>query len=784
MIGQTISHYRILSKLGEGGMGVVYKAEDLALQRTVALKFLPQESIASASDRSRLVHEARAAAVLLHPNICPVYEIGESDGHTFIAMGYLEGRSLKERLSEGPLPIEEALRMAKEIGEGLSAAHGKGIVHRDVKPGNVMVAPEGRAVLMDFGLAKMTGSTKLTRTGATVGTVAYMSPEQARGESVDHRSDMWSLGVMLYEMIAGAAPFEGDHEAAVLYRIMNEDPKPLSGKEKEIPAGLDGVIAKAMAKSPGERYASAGEFVADIEELLRDREALPAGRVKPVKGLRRVWRRWHAWERVTAVSVACAVAAAVIYGAVTLLTSKAEAIDSIAVLPLDNMSGDSEQEYFVDGMTDELIGQLGKVHALTVISRTSSMRYKNVEKPLPEIARELHVGAVVEGSVRREGDRVRISLQLVNARTDRSMWSDSYDMTIAGIFAVQTEVAAQVVQALKATLAPGERIRLEVKGPANPEAYQLYLKGNFYLNKMVEEETKKAIQHFEQALELDPEYAAAYCGLAQAYWLLSVYGRVSPRETYPKQREYALKAVELDESSAEAHARLGHLCFYDWNWKVAEKEFKRAIELGPNNAGVRGLYAAFLWYTDRAAEAVVQQTRAVELNPLDVAAHQNLGETLYYARRYDESIKASLETIEMDPMFTQTHMFLGMAYAAKGMTEEAVKALDRDREISGGKRPEIESWIGVAYALAGQETRAREIYASMVEQSKSRFVSQFPLACICFVLGDTDKGFEWLEEGYEQRDQRMSFLKVHPACDRVRNDPRYTYWLQKMGLDT
>jgi tetratricopeptide (TPR) repeat protein len=323
-----------------------------------------------------------------------------------------------------------------------------------------------------------------------------------------------------------------------------------------------------------------------------------------------------------------------------------------------------------------------------------------------------------------------------------------------------------------------------VKGPANPEAYQLYLKGNFYLNKMVEEETNKAIQHFERALELDPGYAAAYCGLARAYWLLSVYGRVSPKETYPKQREYALKAVELDESSAEAHARLGHLCFYDWNWKVAEKEFKRAIELGPNNAGVRGLYAAFLWYTDRTAEAVVQQARAVELDPLSVALHQNLGETLYYARRYDESIKESLETIDMDPMFPQAHMFLGMAYAAKGMTEKAVKALDRDREISGGQKPEVESWIGVAYALAGQKDRARQSYASMLEQSKSKFVSEFPLACICFVLGDVDKGFEWLAQGYERRDPRMSFLKVHPACDRVRNDPRYTYCLQKMGLDT
>jgi serine/threonine protein kinase len=782
MIGKTISHYRILSKLGEGGMGVVYKAEDLTLQRTVALKFLPAESLASASDRSRLVHEARAAAVLLHPNICPVYEIGESEGRTFIAMGYLEGRSLKDLLSDGPLPLDEALRIAKEIGEGLSAAHGKGIVHRDVKPGNVMVTPEGRAVLMDFGLAKMTGATKLTRTGATVGTVAYMSPEQMQGKEVDSRTDIWALGVMLYEMVSGTLPFQGEYEPALFYAIVNADPKPLAGEK--FPAGLDGILAKALAKRASDRYQTAREFVDDIDVLLRDRESFPAGRARPTSGMTRVWRRWHAWERVAALSVVCVVAAAVIYGAVTLLTPDAEAIDSIAVLPLDNITGDSEQEYFVDGMTDELIGQLGKVQALTVISRTSSMRYKNVEKPLPEIARELHVGAIMEGSVRREGDRVKISLRLVNARSDKSMWSDSYDMTMADVFAVQTEVAAQVVQALKTTLSPGERGRLELKPPANPEAYQLYLKGRFYGNKLVEQETWKAIGYYQQALELDPSYAAAYDGLAGAYWTLSIYGRVPPNETYPKAREYALKALELDESLAGAHGTLGVLCFFDWNWKVAEKEFKRAIELGPNIASIRDRYAFYFCYTDRTNQAFAQSKRAVELDPLSIGLHQNLGETLYYARRYDESIKSSLETIEMDSVFPQAHMFLGMAYAAKSMTEEAVKALDRDREISSGKKPEIESWIGVAYALAGQKDRAREIYSTMVEQSDSKFVSPFPLACICFVLGDIDRGFEWLAKGYEQRDPRMAFLKVHPACDSVRNDPRYLEWLKKMGLDT
>ena len=784
MIGRTISHYKIVGKLGEGGMGVVYKAEDLTLGRTVALKFLPLDAVTTEDDRARFVHEARAAAALLHPNICPVYEISESEGQTFIAMAHIEGQSLKDRLDAGPLPLDEALTIARQIGDALAAAHAKGIIHRDIKPANVMLASEGRPMLMDFGLAKVAGATRLTRTGTTMGTVAYMSPEQMQGRSVDHRADVWALGVVLYEMIAGRRPFGGDYEAALLYSIMNEDPQPLAREGRGIPAGLDGIMAKALAKGAAGRYGSAREFVSDLDELLRDRAALPAGRGKPARGPKRLWRRWSPWERLTVIGAVSAVIVGLLWAGVTFWPGRGAAINAVAVLPLDNLSNDPAQEYFVDGMTDEIIGQLGKIRALTVISRTSSMQYKNIEKPLRDVARELNVEAVMEGSVRREGDRVRITLNLVNARTDKSMWTETYDKTIADIFAVQTDVAMQVVQALKTTLSPEERDRLEVKQPSNTEAYQLYLKGIFLLRKHVEEETKKAIRCFEQALELDPVYAAAYAGLANAYHSLSTYGNVSPAETYPKAREYGLKALELDESSAHAHALRASLSMKDWDWDGADKEFRRAIELEPSNAYTRDNYAFFLLYVNRLDEAVMQDQRALELDPLAVIMHQNHGEVLYYARRYDESIEASLETIDMDSLFPQTHTFLGMAYAAKGMTEEAVKALDRDREISGGGKPEIESWIGVAYALAGQKDRARQIYADMMEQARSEFISPFPLACICFVLGDLDRGFEWLREGYERRDPRMSYLKVHPACDGVRTDPRYTYWLKKMGLDS
>jgi serine/threonine-protein kinase len=776
MIGKTISHYKILEKLGEGGMGVVYKAEDLILGRTVALKFLPPDSVAREEDQARLVHEARAAAALLHPNICPIHEISEAEGRTFIAMACVDGRSLKDRIAEGRLPLDEALSIARQIAHALAAAHAKGIVHRDIKPANIMITTDGRPMLMDFGLAKVSGATKLTRTGTTLGTVAYMSPEQVEGREADHRSDIWALGVVLYEMVSGRPPFGGDYEAALLYSILNEDPEPVTSVRPEVPVAVEQVVGRALEKDPKKRPASMAEIQKSLEDIRNRTEPLRT------RGRLSLWGLRH--RRFVRMAVGLVAAAVLVAVVVRLWPGRAEAIDSVAVLPLDNLSGDPEQEYFVDGMTDELIGQLGKVRALKVISRTSSMRYKNVEKPLPEIARELNVGAVVEGSVRRDGDRVRISVRLVDARNDKSLWSDSFDMTMAGVFAMQTEVANSVVNALKATLSQGERARLEVKPPANAEAYELLLKGRFYASKLVEPETWKAIGCYERAIELDPDYAAAYAGLARAWRSLSVYGAHSSLETYPKAKEYALKALELDESLAIAHAALANLCFFDWDWKTAEKHIERALELEPNSADVRAVYAGFLWYTGRADDAVVQWTQIVDLDPLDVGARQNLGETFYYARRYDDCIRESLETIDMDPLFPQAHLFLGLAYAAKGMKEEALKALDRDMEISGGKKPEIDRWLATGYALAGDTARAREIYANLAERSKNETAWAFSLACVCFVLGDIDQGFEWLEKGYMERDPRMSFLKVHPACDAARGDPRYLEYLQKIGLET
>jgi serine/threonine protein kinase/Tfp pilus assembly protein PilF len=774
VIGRTVSHYRVASELGAGGMGVVYRAEDLTLKRQVALKFLPPHLSSDPEARRRFLLEAQAAASLDHPGICAVHESGEAEGQLFIAMALLEGQTPKNLIAGGALPVPQALDIAAQVAEALQEAHAKGVTHRDIKPANIMLTPDGRAKVMDFGLAQVTGTTRLTRSGSTMGTAAYMSPEQAQGSIVDQRTDIWSLGVIMYEMLSGRLPFRGDIEPALLYSIMNQDPDPLTGLRPDVPIEIEHVVMRSLAKDPKKRYASVGEVLRDLREIHARQDTLRR---------RGKWSLWRMRHRRTATATTLMLAAAIVsVGALRLLPGRTQPIDSVAVLPLDNVSGDPEQEYFVDGMTDELIDQLGKVQALTVISRTSSMRYKNADKSLPQIARELRVRSVVEGSVRRDADRVRVSLRLVDARRDRSLWSDTFDLTMAGVFAMQTEVATKVVRALKTTLASGEPGRLEVRRAPNAEAYELLLKGRYYANKLIEHETRKGIGYYQQALELDPGYAEAYEDLAVAYWRLSVYGRVPPSETVPRQKEYALKALELDPMSGRAHAILAHtLGFYEWQWRQARSEMEQAVALAPNDARVLESCGGLLWYLDRANEAVAQYQRAVQLDPFSVGLRQNLGETFYYARRYDEAIAASLEAIEMDPRYPQAHMFLGFAYAAKGMKAEALRALDRDMEISGGNKPEIDSWIAIGYATAGDTARARMIYKALVERSRSEYVSLFPLACACFALGDIDRGFAWLEKGYAQRDHRMAFLKVHPACDVVRSDPRYIELVRRMG---
>ncbi|MGD9347277.1 MAG: protein kinase, partial [Candidatus Aminicenantes bacterium] len=517
--GSTFAErYTILEELGRGGMGVVYKAEDTKLKRTVALKFLPLELKHLSEVCERFMQEARAAAALDHPNICTVYEFDEAEETSFISMAYIEGQSLKKKIESGPLELDEALSIATQVAEGLQIAHKKGVVHRDIKSANIMVTERGQAKIMDFGLARTMGSTLVTQEGMTMGTIAYMSPEQARGEKVDHRTDIWSFGVVLFEVLTGQLPFKGDHEQAVVYSILNENPKPIAEFKAGVPVSIEQVVVKALEKNPDRRYQHIGE-------LLEDLESISAGIVPEEIKVR--LKKAKLRQRKKAITYAGAAGLIIVATvlALTLFTGRAEAIDSIAVLPIENLTGDTEQDYFVDGVTDELIGQLGQISGLRVISRTSVMQYKYVKKPLPEIARELNVDAVVEGSVQQIGDSVRIRVKLIDALPEeRNLWGQTYERAKTDVLVLYSEMAHVIADKAQVSLTTQESTRLTKTRQVNPEAYEAYLKGAFHWDKFTEKDLETALQYYELALEKDPNYAPAYAGISSVWGGRTYFG--------------------------------------------------------------------------------------------------------------------------------------------------------------------------------------------------------------------------------------------------------------------
>ncbi|MCI0697473.1 protein kinase [candidate division KSB1 bacterium] len=721
MIGQTISHYKILEKLGGGGMGVVYKAQDLKLDRFVALKFLPPHLSADEDEKKRFIHEAKAASALDHPNICAIYEIDETeDGQMFIAMAYYEGETLKKKIERGPLPIDQTIDLAIQIAQGLAKAHKHGITHRDIKPANVMITKEGVAKIVDFGLAKLAGQTKLTKSGMTVGTVAYMSPEQARGEEVDHRTDIWALGVVLYEMITGQLPFKGEYEQAVIYSILCQEPASIISLRTGVPMELERVVNKAMAKKAGERYQHMDEMLTDLRLLKKEAEA----------GVSK--------ERLTKPKLHKSKRSSLYIGATGLLVllfgiglhlwlnteEKKEAVSPdkyrIAVLPLANISPDPQDEYFVDGMTEELISTLLRIDGLRVIARTSVMRYKvGGNKDVAEIGRELKVGTVLEGSVRKSANKLRITAQLIDVQTQEHLWSRNYDRVLQDVFAIQSDIAQQVAEALKVRLLTGEKGEIEKKATENLEAYTLYLKGRYFWNKRTEADINKAILHFEQAIKIDSTYALAYSGLADSYSLLANRGSLSSKEACPRAKAAAIKAVEIDDTLAEAHTSLGFVRMaYDWDWLVAEKEFKRAIDLNPSYAIAHQMYARYLSGMGRHDEAIAEIKRAEELDPLSLPISAGVGQTFLKARRYDQAIEQLRKTQEMDPNFAQAHYFLGGAYLNKEMNEQAIAELQKAITLSADSLS-VGAALVQAYAKLGKRNEAQKRLDEVIELSKN-----------------------------------------------------------------
>ena len=785
MLGQQLGHYRILEKIGAGGMGEVYRAHDEQLDRDVALKVLPAHTLTDEIARARLLREARAAAALNHPHICTIHEVGEAGGQAYIAMELVEGKPLSALVPGQGLPVETVLRFGSQIADALAHAHERRIVHRDLKSANVVITPEGRAKVLDFGLAKRISGEELaevttrsqaslTQAGALIGTVPYMAPEQLRGQPADARSDVWALGVMLYEMVAGARPFQGQTSFELSSAILNQVPPPLS---PAVPTQLGAVIERCLAKEPGQRYQQGSEVRAALEAV-QSGAALPAW---PAWKYALSRRRWLAL--VAALATVFAVLAALNFERLrTRLTGGAPRIQSLAVLPLENLSGDKEQDYFADGMTEELITNLAKISALKVISRTSMMQYKGTKKPLPQIAKELNVDALIEGSVLREGGQVRITAQLIQASTDQHLWAESYQRDLRGVLALQGEIAGVIAEKVRAVVTPTERARLGSARPVNPETHEAYLKAMFYLYKKTPEGFAKGLALLQQAIEKDPTDPLPYAGLALAYPIIyhGPGGTIPPREGFPRARAAALKALELDESSAQAHLALAAIKFYfDWDWTGAEKEFRRALELNPNLPEAHAHYGWYLHVFGRFEEGLAEGKRAVELDPLTSVYTAWVGWMYLNAHQDDKAIAEARKALELDPNSPDALFVLGIAYAQKGMFEQGIAASQKLVAVN----PDWKFGLAYVYALTGRKGDALKTMAEMEREDYPKFalwIADIQSTTIP-TMRNKEETFRALQAAYEYHHIFLPWT-LRDATSLWRSDPRFQELRRRMNF--
>jgi eukaryotic-like serine/threonine-protein kinase len=789
LIGQTISHYRVLEKLGTGGMGVVYRAKDEQLEREVAVKVLPPSAFGDDSARRRFRKEALALGKLNHPNIATVYEFGSQDGRDFLVMEYVPGRTLAQRLGGGPLQERELIALGMQIVAALEESHDRGIIHRDLKPGNIAITTGGQAKVLDFGLATFLRpdrdvTTKdLTDCREMSGTVPYMSPEQLRAETVDVRSDIHAIGAVLYEMATGRRPFVGELLSQVIDAILHQQPVPPRALNTRVSGELERIIFKCLDKEPNDRYQSARELLVDLRRLgvSSSQNLVPASPGSNPPGWRKILRPAAlAAGGTLAVVLSVALTAGLWSNLISHKPSRQ--IHSIAVLPLTDISADSREEYFADGMTDELITELAQIRELSVISRTSVMVYKGANKPLPQIAKELGVDAVVTGSVQRSGDKVRVHAELIQASSDRLLWAESYDRDLRDILNLQSAIAKAVVDEIEVQLTPQEQARLARSRPINPEAHEAYLAGRFYWNKRTAEGLTKSIAFFEQAIAKDPGYALAYAGLADSYHALPDLTSVPIEEAFPKARTAALKALDLDESLAEAHAALASIKEdYDWDWKGAEEQYKRAIELNPGYSVARASYSNLLLELGRLSEALSQARTAQQLDPLSVLSNDNLCAVLYYSGDYDESIHQCQKTLEIDPLSQQSHRHLGQAYAQKQRYPEAIRELKRAMELSPGNGEAIAE-LGYVFGVSGRKDEARRVLQQLGQPLDNGRVSHYRLAIVYMGLGEKDKALRSLEYAVSERSPGVVHLKVSPVFVDLRSAQRFQELLTDMGL--
>ncbi len=824
-VGETVGHYRILSLLGEGGMGRVYMAEDTKLHRRVSLKFLSTNVTRDHDRLRRFEQEARAVSALNHPNILTIYEIGEADSHRFIAIEFIEGHTLRERLRSG-LDMEDALDIAIQVASALVAAHRVNIVHRDIKPENIMIRKDdGLVKVLDFGLAKMTrgkpsGATAdsavttaflaNTGPGVVMGTVAYMSPEQTRGDTVDERTDIWSLGVVLYEMIAGCSPFVAGTSNEIISAILSkEPPAPLTRFSRLVPDRLEDIVEKALTKNRDERYQTSKDLLIDLKRLKQSLElkagierspsrdkfgvATSSGQSSEAESSPReggvpsihtpssaeyIVNQVKTHKRVALIMLAFLVAIStgiLIYiWRMNQPTVPAQPeIKSLAVLPLNNLSGDPAQDYFADGITEALISKLAQIRALKVISRTSAMRYKGSNKSLPEIARELNVDAVIEGSVQRSGGRVYITARLIPAAADSPLWSRDYDRDLSDLLKLQSEVARAVADEIRIQVTTNEHALLASARSVNPQAIDAYLLGRSHI-KRNEDDLRQAIQYFERAIQVTPDYAAAQAGLSDAWVQRGTWGAKHFREVELPARAAALKAVQLDPQLAEAHASLSRIKFlYDWDWAGAEQELRRALELNPGSLYTHSYYADFLMSQGRHAEAIAEIQSAEQLDPLSSDIQSSFGRVLYRARKYEEATLHLKRALELDSRNYSAYVRLGDVYAKLNKYDEAITAFDKAAQLrSDGMHP---ARIARIYALMGRQREARQMLGGLKAQP-------FDMAAVSAALGDRDEAFSILEKAVEERNSLLVYVKEDPSFDNLHSDARWKELLRRMNF--
>ena len=832
--GTQLGRYEIRSLLGAGGMGEVYLAQDSSLNRKVALKVLPADVAANQDRMRRFKQEATAAASLNHPNIAHIYEVGIESDLNFIAMEYVDGITLREKIKDDE-ELPKLLRALQHVADGLAKAHDAGIVHRDLKPDNIMITSDGHAKILDFGLAKlieptMSGTSSSeeptilqhSTPGLILGTLGYMSPEQAQGKSkeIDHRSDIFSFGCILFEAITSRKAFAGKDQIEVLNKIIREPAPPLSTFISNAPPDLQRIVRRCLAKDPNERYQNIKDVAIELKEVRREMQETGFETTVPLVSsasseARTMWHpettrvqsqpptaespastrassaefivneiRRHKTATIVGALLILVVAAAAVFGIRTYLHAQNTevAIESIAVIPFENQNKDPGAEWISDGLTESIINNLTQLPNLKVIARSSVFSYKGQQTDPIAAGKELGVRAVLTGRLMQRGETMLISVELIDIRDGKQLWGDQYERKLADMLSVQREIAREITNNLRPTLSGVEQSRMNKEYTANAEAYQFYLKGRFYWNKRTPADLEKAIPFFQQAIEKDPKYALAYSGLADAYTLIPVYTREPARAYMPKAKEAALKALALDDKLAEAHASLGQITdYYDYDFVTAEKELRRAIELNPNYATAHQWLAEYLAAMKRNEEAIAEIKHALDLDPLSLIMNRIYGDILVDGRKYDEAIAQYQKTLDLDPNFATAHYFLGRAYEFKGMYDEAVAEYTKSQGISI-LPPETVQQLKDVYARSGWKAYLQMSIDLLMHDSQQTVFPPFVIASFYARLGNNDEAMKALEKGYEEREFRMTLLSVSAEFDGLRSDPRFRDLVRRMGL--